>query len=593
MRIEVKNIIEKVFLIKPFLLCILSMMLMHCDTTNQKNTFRNQGISIHKDKKTVIEELKHSIINGGNGVRNNAFYSIVPSSWQNEFSQDFLTNHREKIDNYVIFYPSTTDTSSTDSISGDGNDEIFTDNFHEYFFVNHEKVIIFLNKVTEDGVIQENYFIEILSSSFFAKFEREWQQIKKGTFGKDKKISSSPFMKQIGSLQVEIYFTPTEFQFSTSSLSSYRYKMKQINTVTKPRPDLWRLLSASQSAAYFNSYIQDPQLITDFIEQSFTKKRWIYANSTSFLNENLQIHDPLELAVETIYYPFSFMWGKNLEMHEDLIDGVSFLSSEKEKEITSDFLFIFNLNPGNPKEEDLIHLNQRDGIVILIRGEIDKLLQDIYESIGLDESNHYVEAHAFDAIHTEVLENAPHSYCTGEIIIAGVGDKINNVTVNDYILLYNKDNTCAHFYDLYIARDSNCSIEQGWTEYRSLPSFVQLPPHSYYLISREGNEINGDFTWSGALSNRYCVALVRSKIAPTSLADQNILSYIDFTDTNEELLQESDLFTRFKSNTSFMRKGRCHEQVVNNNINDFIIIEHSEIFLPNRLSSQTCVPGGE
>ena len=68
------------------------------------------------------------------------------------------------------------------------------------------------------------------------------------------------------------------------------------------------------------------------------------------------------------------------------------------------------------------------------------------------------------------------------LVIAEVGNKINNITANDYIVLYNKSNAPINLSNYYIGRDSACSISTGWTTYVALSGTIVA--HGYFLISR-------------------------------------------------------------------------------------------------------------
>ena len=209
------------------------------------------------------------------------YYAILPHSFKNLFKEDPMTSQ-----NHATESPTNTneienaDTSKI--IDTDIDVDIGTSHlifkegvWTEYFLFDENRTLIFLNNPEEhlDDNCKDCYFLEIVSPLFFQRFQREWNQIQQGHEAKDKQLSSSPFFKKVGPFQLEVYFTPREFNFSTNSRSSYKYKMKQANLVIKPRPDIWRLLQASSQAAYVGPNFQDEQMLEDFIQSSMKAEK--------------------------------------------------------------------------------------------------------------------------------------------------------------------------------------------------------------------------------------------------------------------------------------------------------------------------------
>ena len=172
------------------------------------------------------------------------------------------------------------------------------------------------------------------------------------------------------------------------------------------------------------------------------------------------------------------------------------------------------------------------------------------------------------------------------LVIAEVGNKLLNKTPNDYILLYNNSGATIDLSTYYIGRDSSCRISTGdWTEYRSLPD-VMLDARHYYLISRTGNTIDADFTWSGALGTNYCVVLANSSTRPTSATDANVIDFVAFGSTTGE---GGTAVSSLSDRKAYKRKGTCREQDTNNNNDDFEEIVPPPTTLSNS-NTAACVP---
>ncbi len=152
------------------------------------------------------------------------------------------------------------------------------------------------------------------------------------------------------------------------------------------------------------------------------------------------------------------------------------------------------------------------------------------------------------------------------LVIAEVGNRINDVNENDYILLYNKTNSPIDLSSYYIGRDASCNISNGWTEYQELSGTISA--HGYFLISRASNKVNADFTWSGggSLNTNYCVTLSNSATPPNSPVDSGVIDFVSFkTGTGEGNTQAGVLSDK----RYLFRNGTCLQTDTNNNANDF------------------------
>ena len=434
---------------------------------------------------------------------------------------------------------------------------------HEFFVFTHNKVMVLVSA-------KGPYFIEFKSSSFYAHFLREFEQIRNL---ESKSASGVPFLRNLGSSKAEVYFAPEEVSFGTArSQSAYRIRQ---DTNEKPAPDIWRLIEAAQIAevSFPKGSIENRQLLRDFARHiGQNKERRVYAleegsqdnsreNGDSEMNDIEEENDMAEhresgianTPVETIgavemiespshiytrpTLPFTYIWGKQLQIETDapLLHGedIESLSLAKRRQITEDFLAIFSINMGNP-HSDYSPLNHEHASMVLIRGGSNAIQTHL---------NQLLEWETQMDPETEIQYRHP--------ILVEVGNNVSlseeSSTYNDYVVLYNPNRYAISLGGYYLARDSGCNIDEArWTEFIALP-YKLLGAGSYFLVARERSEslaTLSDIRWSGSISSRYCIALLQAPKRVRELLDNQVIDAIDFR--------------RLSNGKAYRRIGPCH-----------------------------------
>ena len=173
------------------------------------------------------------------------------------------------------------------------------------------------------------------------------------------------------------------------------------------------------------------------------------------------------------------------------------------------------------------------------------------------------------------------------LVIAEVGNKINNNANNDYILLYNNTDSAVDLSAYYIGRDSGCTISEGeWTEYEKLSDTI--PAHGYFLIARASSGIEPDLTWSGAISSNYCVVLSDRNTPPNSAADSGVIDFVSFKAGIGEGGKRAGVLA---DKSYFRRMGSCSETDTNHNASDFQRTPNiNSGYRPKNSSHDPCTP---
>ena len=174
------------------------------------------------------------------------------------------------------------------------------------------------------------------------------------------------------------------------------------------------------------------------------------------------------------------------------------------------------------------------------------------------------------------------------LVIAEVGNKINNVTANDYVVLYNKTGSEINLSGYYLGRDSGCSISTGsWTGYEALSGMI--PANGYFLIARSGNTLNADSTSFGGVTSNYCVALTNSSTRPRSAADSQVVDFVGFG--SSPVSEGGEVADTLSDRAYIRRGGTCSDTDTNHNENDFTRTTGvSSGYSPKNSSSPACTP---
>ncbi len=249
--------------------------------------------------------------------------------------------------------------------------------WYEFFIFDREYVFLLLD-------IPSLYFLKIRSHSFYLHLLNEFEQIKKGLLGRKKVMISSPFLKKVGNYQMEIYFSPKEIGFGRSGEAKYR--LRQAGNI-RPRPDIWRLMSASDNVEAFFPRFEDVQLHRDFVKDLRRgKERRVYTQEVFLphLRKNL---DYIHIGK---IFPFPYILGKSLDFsNKHLLDGKHLLFQNR-NEITQDFLLFFSLNLGNSHDEEP-PLYVDNGLAVLIRGSQDAL-ERLRRNLKLEPKGSFVDS---------------------------------------------------------------------------------------------------------------------------------------------------------------------------------------------------------
>ena len=424
--------------------------------------------------------------------------------------------------------------------------------FHEFFVFDHRRAafLFSLNPIS---------FIEIRSPLFYQHCLEEFAQIQAGKWGRRKLILTSHFLKTVGNLYAEVYFSPKEINYSLSGGSSQNQGRIRQTGPQRPPLDLWRLFAAAQKVrAYFPDH-GDQRLHSDIGEQTAEGKDRTLFTSHFDLGPELNHNPPayLKLLGEKEGGDFAYVHGEDLELTEDLLGNTS-INFIDTRFLLKDFLFLFSLSPNKETDAEGLGegkpaLNYRDALVLLLRADKEGLRPFLTFIEGLMQNKK-----------TEAIEQPP-------LLISEIGNAKNYKTENDYILLHNPNPFPLSLTGLYLGRDSSCNLENGWSEYKPLPPRL-MEAHSYFLISREGNTLGADWVWSGPIGQEYCVTLSASLSPPPDLRSPQSLDSFHFRDLTE--------------GSSYVRKGSCKEEKSDDPNND--LSKENDSSLPENQASPSC-----
>lgn len=239
--------------------------------------------------------------------------------------------------------------------------------YYEFFVFDDNHVLAVLS-------ISPFFFVHIQSREFYSHCNDELVQISSGTEGKDKRVNSMTWFRDVGEYSVEIYFTPKELYYTSSGGNAG--KLKDPNDITYV--DLWKLMEAdTESRAYIPVYEEETihQMAADSIAAGYDEHVWY--NSTT-------IASPQNCSVVPQNLNFAFIHGRNLRLTDDLLgyDSVHFIDKE---ERTRDYIAFFSVPLGNYSDDTKDYLTSsssdtdaRDGIVIIIRGhDLGRLMEPL------------------------------------------------------------------------------------------------------------------------------------------------------------------------------------------------------------------------
>ena len=257
-------------------------------------------------------------------------------------------------------------------------------NWNEFFVYDRQNTLIVLSPAPL-------YFLKIESDQFYHHIEVEYNQLARGLSGESKEISSFDTFREVGDFVIGLYFTPKEIKYAQNSR-----RIEGANAQNRPRPDIWRLLEASQTATIYISDFEEAQLLSNLrFDVKEKKTRFIYT-------QNLMTKDLHSDHIVSAPYQFSFIMGKNLQKTNCLLDQQTFFKSEEELALIQNFAAFFSSPLGNAQQcssggkatrncpklgarRDF--LNIYDGIVILYRGDLNRF-ENFFSKDGFNLTNH-------------------------------------------------------------------------------------------------------------------------------------------------------------------------------------------------------------
>lgn len=227
--------------------------------------------------------------------------------------------------------------------------------FYEFFAFDDNVSLILLSH-------SPVYFLKIESREFRYHLNNELVQVNQGLTGEAKSINSLTFYKQVGDHSVEVYFSPKEIYFSTGSgAGKGRIKIKNDTSFL----DLWRLSEAANDVVFYTPLFEEQKVAEDFLTHSLDgKRRLILTDSSTMANPKNYNITPLGLN-------FSAMLGTGLTITDNLL-GTEDIRFIDRYALTRDFVAFFSVPIGNSRDAVNNHLSQKDGIAVIIRGDVSK-----------------------------------------------------------------------------------------------------------------------------------------------------------------------------------------------------------------------------
>lgn len=369
----------------------------------------------------------------------------------------------------------------------------------EFFVFNRKFAVLFLS-------IDPLYYLQIESGVFHSKLLREFQYIQKNLVGKEKQATGSPFFKKIGNYQAEIYFTPTELNYSLREGSSSRYRIRQIAKLP-PRADVWRLMEAADHIIASFPKFQDKQMYVDFQrEVGKGKKRTIFS----------ELFEVSEIPTRSLYVikkktlPFPFILGSKLRLTENILDGQHPLGVNQSS-LIQDFLLLLSLpETGNPLEGP--SLNVKDGFALLLRGHVKAMEQELIQA------------------EPKLPLNPLSSPC-----LIGVRNELKFLTFSridkdqQSVIIQNTSNKCINLNDaeIYIQRDSSCKIQEGKITAKHKLKGVLQAKEVRIFKKNNSEDISSANTYSITF-NSFCIALTKGNRSIISHHDPHILDFVIF-----------------------------------------------------------------
>lgn len=227
-----------------------------------------------------------------------------------------------------------------------------TANYFEFFVFDSRRVIVILS-------LNPVYYIIINSKDFYWHVFQEYEQIKAGVTGTSKRKLSDNWFHSVGQYsEVGIAFNPEELYYLTSGTNRYRIR------------DLWKLYDAAANVVSFEPTLIEEQMFSDFNAHiAAGKTRLIYANTCSLLPTSYTLLPAGDVK-------FGFIVGRNLALTDAILDNnnINFVNQQA---LTRDFAIFFSQPIGNSKNSSFNYLSKRDGVVVILRGNVSKIISHL------------------------------------------------------------------------------------------------------------------------------------------------------------------------------------------------------------------------
>lgn len=245
--------------------------------------------------------------------------------------------------------------------------------YYEFFVAGRDTTIIILSA-------NPMYYLKINSGEFYFHLKNERDQIDAGIAPNDKQINTIPIYKNVGDLQIEVYFTPTELKYVSSGSNVNR--IGDNNAITDV--DVYKLYQAANTINAFIPQVQEEQILQDFSSLMNSGK------SVNLFTDSSTKQPAIYFTNPNISLPFSFISGENLSLTDDLLGTENIVFADIEK-ITRDFIFLLSVPLGNSHDSSINYLRDsssaKHGIGVVIRGDISRFKEMIaYEGYNFHNS---------------------------------------------------------------------------------------------------------------------------------------------------------------------------------------------------------------
>jgi hypothetical protein len=212
--------------------------------------------------------------------------------------------------------------------------------------------------------------MKIESDQFYFHLGNELAQMKNNPAPNAKIINTIPAYKQVGDLEVGLYFIPNEMKYSTGG------KLADSNGVSYVDPNI--LFDAADKVVMYTPDFREQKIFADFLEdRTEGRTRIQYCRSASFpVNTPVTYYVQPELPLE-----FSFMMGEGLRIIDrpgsgDLL-GTPKIEFANVTELTKNFAVFVSMPLGNSLNSTEAYLasttSGRHGVAVVVRGDISRL----------------------------------------------------------------------------------------------------------------------------------------------------------------------------------------------------------------------------